>query len=162
MNWKNLTQKWKKNYKNEIGELILLCTKEAHFTFSGQTFTKIDSVAMGSQLPPILSGIFMVELESNLIPTLKDHLSCWRRYADVDIHLFKMDWLNICCQHLITSIKFTSKTESDNKLSFLDVQLIHTGYNIESLVYLENQLTQTFTFTGTRLHHFNGNTVHIF
>ena len=28
-------------------------------------------------------------------------------------------------------------------------------------MYLENQLTQIFTFTGTRLHHFSGNSVHL-
>ena len=52
------------------------------FTFNGETFTHIDGLAMGSPLAPILADIFLVELERNLIPTLKDHLSCWRRYVD--------------------------------------------------------------------------------
>ena len=33
--------------KNEIRELMLLCTKNVHFTFNGQTFTQVDGVAMG-------------------------------------------------------------------------------------------------------------------
>ena len=44
-------------------ELILLCNKNVHFTFNGETFTQVDGVAMGSPLAPILAGIFMVELE---------------------------------------------------------------------------------------------------
>ena len=59
--------------KNEMREFILLCAKNVHFTFNGETFTQVDGVAMGSPLTPILAGIFMVELEKNLIPILKDH-----------------------------------------------------------------------------------------
>ena len=33
--------------KNEMRELMLLCTKNVHFTFNGQTFTQVDGVAMG-------------------------------------------------------------------------------------------------------------------
>ena len=60
-----------KTTKNEMRELILLCTKNVHFMFNGETFTQVDSIAMGSLLPPILAGIFMLELERNLIPMLK-------------------------------------------------------------------------------------------
>ena len=60
-----------KTTKNEMRELILLCTKNVHFTFNGETFTQVDSIAMGSLLPPILAGIFMLKLERNLIPILK-------------------------------------------------------------------------------------------
>ena len=41
-----------------------LCTKGAHFTFSGETFTKTDRMAMGSPLGSVSTGIFMVELET--------------------------------------------------------------------------------------------------
>ena len=34
--------------KNEMRELILLCTKNIHFTFNGETFTQVGGVAMGS------------------------------------------------------------------------------------------------------------------
>ena len=62
--------------KNEMRELILICTKNVHFTFNGETFTQVDGATMGSPLAPILADIFMVELDRNLIPVLKDHLSC--------------------------------------------------------------------------------------
>ena len=46
--------------KNEIRELILLCTKNVHFTFNAETFTQVNRVAMGSPLEPILANIFIV------------------------------------------------------------------------------------------------------
>ena len=55
--------------KNEMRELILLCTKNLHFMFNGETFTQV--VAMGSPLAPILANIFMVELERNLNTNIK-------------------------------------------------------------------------------------------
>ena len=48
-------------------ELILLCTNGVHFTFDGKTYVQMNGVAMGSPLGSVLSGIFMVELENNLI-----------------------------------------------------------------------------------------------
>ena len=108
------------------------------FTFNGETFTQVDDVAVASPLAPILANIFMVERERNLIPILKDHLSCWRRYFDNTICFIK----NGSVEHVLStlnnfhgSIKFTYETESGNKLSFLDVQLIRTGDNIETCVF---------------------------
>ena len=98
-----------------------------------------------------------MELERNLIPTVKDHLSFWRRYADDTICFIK----NGSLEHVLStpnnfhsSIKITYETESGNKLSFLDVQLMRTGDNIETCVF-RNQLTQISTFTGTHLHYFS-------
>ena len=94
-----------------------------HQTFSfnvyGETFIQVDGVTKGSRLAPILANIFMVELERNLIPILKDHLSCWKRYDDDTICLIK----NGSVEHVLStlnnfhsSIKFTYETESGNKL----------------------------------------------
>ena len=87
--------------KNEMKELILLRTKNVHFTFNGEMFTKVDGVAMGS---PLLINIFMVQLRRNLIPILKDHLPCWKAMLTTPFVSSKMDRLNTYCQHLIISI----------------------------------------------------------
>ena len=121
-----------------MSDLILLCTKNVHFMFNAKTFTQIDGIAMRSLLAPILANIFIAELERNLIPILKDHLSCWRCYVNDTICFIK----NGSLEHVLStlnnfhsSIKFTYETESGNKLSFLDVQLICTGDNIETCVF---------------------------
>ena len=52
--------------KKEMKELLLLCTKNVHFEFNGETFQQLDGAAMGSPLGPVIAGIFMVELENTL------------------------------------------------------------------------------------------------
>ena len=40
--------------------LLLLCTKQVHFTYNKQIYSQKDGVAMGSPIGPILANIFMV------------------------------------------------------------------------------------------------------
>ena len=47
--------------RNEIKELLLLCTKKVHCTFNGKI--QVDGVAMGSPLGLVLADIFMIKLE---------------------------------------------------------------------------------------------------
>ena len=49
--------------KQQIRDLLLLCTKNVHFSYSGDNYTQTDGVTMGRPLGPVLEGIFMVELE---------------------------------------------------------------------------------------------------
>ena len=93
-------------------------TKGVHFTFCGETFTQTDGVAMGSQLGRVLGGIFMVQLKPHLIPTLKDHLLCRKRYVDDIICFLEIGSithiLNIL-NNFHPSIKVTYESESDTK-----------------------------------------------
>ena len=103
--------------KNDMRELILLCTKGIHFTFSGERFTQRGGVRMGSPLTPILASSFMVELERNSIPMLNDHLSCWRRYVYDTICFIKnglVENLLSTLNNFRNSIKFTYETGSGN------------------------------------------------
>ena len=71
-------------------ELLLLCTKNVHFTFNNEIYQQCDGVAMGSSLGPVIAGIFMVELEKLLIPALMEHMSPWKRYVDDTIAVVKL------------------------------------------------------------------------
>ena len=62
--------------------LLLLCTKNVHFCFGGDIYQQNDGAAMGFLFGPVLAGIFMVELETKIIPTVTDIISHWRRYVD--------------------------------------------------------------------------------
>ena len=68
--------------KQELKELILLSTKGVPFTLCGESYIQIDEVAMGSPVGSVLFGIFTVELENTLFPTLSNHLLSWKRYVD--------------------------------------------------------------------------------
>ena len=60
--------------KQELKELILLCTKGVHFTLCRESYVQTDGVTMGFPLGPVLAGIFMVELENTLVTTFSNHL----------------------------------------------------------------------------------------
>ena len=46
-------------------DLLLLCTKNVHFSYNGDIYTKPDGVAMGLPLGPVLAGIVLP-----VLPTL--------------------------------------------------------------------------------------------
>ena len=53
-------------------DLLILCTKNVHFSFNGNIYRRCNGVAMGLPLGPTLAGIFMVELERSLVPKLSN------------------------------------------------------------------------------------------
>ena len=87
---------------------------------------------MGSPLGPVLAGIFIVELETRIVPTLANMFFNWKGFADdtVGIGIF-LSKLN--CFYF--NIQFTYEVEEENRLSFLDVLLIRNGNFIETKVY---------------------------
>ena len=58
--------------KKDMKDMLILCTKNVHFSMNGDIYLQIDGVAMGSPLGPVLAGIFMVELERSLVPKLSN------------------------------------------------------------------------------------------
>ena len=68
--------------RKDMRDLILLCTKNVHFTFNKDISKQTDGVAMGSPLGPVLAGIIIVELENTMVPRISNHLHFWRRYVD--------------------------------------------------------------------------------
>ena len=58
--------------------LLLLCTKNVHFTFNEEVYKQTDGVAMGWPLGPPLADIFMIELENNIVPVLQEKVSLWK------------------------------------------------------------------------------------
>ena len=63
--------------KKEPKELLILFTKNVHFTFSGKAFVQTDGLAVGSPLRPVLADIFLVEFENTLVPNLTEYMKNW-------------------------------------------------------------------------------------
>ena len=76
--------------RNEMKELLLLCTKKVHFTFNGNIYIEVDGIAMGSPWGPILADIFMIELEKAILPELTECIKYWKRYVDDTISFLKL------------------------------------------------------------------------
>ena len=88
---------------------------------------------MDSPLGPILANIFMVELERSVTPTLMDKRKWWARYVDDTLCYINTDSIDYVLKMLNgfhRNIHFTSKVDTDSKISFLDVLVIHDSSNI--------------------------------
>ena len=113
--------------RHEFKRLLELCTKDMHFSFNEEIYKQINGVAMGSPLGPVLANIFMVELENNIIPSLNDKVSLWFRYVDDTFTFIKkgeVENVKSVLNGFHENIKFTHEREADNKISFLDVNVI--------------------------------------
>ena len=60
--------------KNEMVNILLLCTRNVHFTFNNEIYIQNNGVTMGSLLGQIPAGIFMVEFENMLVPKLEQYV----------------------------------------------------------------------------------------
>ena len=127
--------------KQQMRDLLFLCTKNVHFNYNGDIYTQVDGVAMGSPLGPVLAGIFMVELERTILPTLREHMRPWKRYVDDTIPYIKEESIERVLSKLNgyhDNIEFTYEIENDGKLPFLDVLVIRKDYEVETTVYRKN------------------------
>ena len=124
--------------RSEMKELLILCTKNVHFTFDNVIKVQNDGVAMGLPLGPVLSDIFTIELEISLLPELTDYIQFWKRYIDDTICFIKVGSVNYILSLLNsfdTNIKFTYELEHAGKLPFLHVLLCRKGKKIYTTVY---------------------------
>ena len=122
----------------EMKELLLLCTKNVHFTFNNDIYQQCDGVAMGSPLGPVVARIFMVVLERTLLPRLREYMTPWKRYVDNTIAAIKLTSIDHVLMILNTfhkNIKFTYELEINKKISFLDVLLIRKNETLETTIY---------------------------
>ena len=83
--------------KNDMHNLLLLCTKNVHLWFGGDIYQQNDGVALGSPLGPVLAGIFMAELETKIMSMVTGSISHWRRYVDDTFVFVKKG----CVEHVL-------------------------------------------------------------
>ena len=119
-------------------EMLLLCTKNVHFSYNQDTYIQKDGVTMGSPLGHVLAGIFMVNLEKLLVFTLNVYINFWRRYVDDTITFVKIrfvEYLLSVLNNFHPKIKFIYEMEVESKLAFLDILLHCDGHDIITTVY---------------------------
>ena len=101
------TQRERENETNrtKLKNLLILCTKNVHFSLNGQLYLQKDGIAMGSPLAPVMAGIFMVELGRKVLPMLLQYIKGKKRYADDTISYVKVD----CTEHVLCIESFPCK-----------------------------------------------------
>ena len=80
-------------------KVLLEFAKKSYFLFVGQYYDKIDGVAMGSPLGPVLANIFMCDFEEKWVLNKNARPSISFRYADDTFTLF--DSKNTATQFLL-------------------------------------------------------------
>ena len=141
--------------KEQMRELLLLCTREVPFSFNNQLYMQVDGVMMGSPLGPLFANIFMCELENNIIPRLSSRITNWVRYVDDTFAFIKIgeeDYVKEKLDEYHPNIKFTYEMENEGKLPFLDVQMTKEGRDgsLETSVY--RKITNTDIYMNWKAH----------
>ena len=125
--------------KNNQKLFISVQTEDAHFALNNEIYLQVDGVTMGSPLGPVLANIFMVELKRNIIPTLSNDISLWKRYVDGTFYFIKLTSINKVFETVILQTSNSPlKLKQKTKISFLDVLLICNNSLRSTKVYPKN------------------------
>ena len=109
-----------------------------HFSFNNAIYIQVDGAAIGSPLGPVIANIFVVELQSVIVPKLNDHVKKGRRFVDdtfVYVKHGSIKYVLFVLNSFNDNIKFTYEPQNKNRLPFLDVLLIRDHDKINTTVF---------------------------
>ena len=140
--------------RDQLKELLDLCTTQLHFSFNGVMYQQADGVAMGSLLGHVIANILMSELENDLVPQLGEQMSLWLRYVDDTFTFLKeneVENLKAVLNNFHPNINFTHEIEAENTISFLDVKVTRNyDHNFSTSVYRKQ--TDTIVYIHWKAH----------
>ena len=119
-------------------ELLLLCTKNVHFSFNGHIYLQKDGIVVGYPLSLVIAGIFMVELERSLLPKLSSYMTSWKHYVYDTITYVKPDAIDLVLSVLNSfheNNSFTYEQEINGRISFLCILILRNGNSFETTVH---------------------------
>ena len=117
---------------------------------------------MDSPLRPVIANIFMVELESVLIPKLINHVKNWRRLVNETFAYVKrgsIEYVLSVINSFHDNIKFTYEKENNSRLLFVDVLFI-IDYEEINTTSLRKTPTIIFNYIGSYFPQLAGNEGH--
>ena len=112
--------------KKELKTLFLFATSQTHFVFNGKFYNKIDGVAMGLPLAPVLASIFMGFYESKWLNEYNlNKPKFYLRYIDDILAAFDKEQDSSIFLNFLNkrhpNIKFTMEKQINHSIAFLDV-----------------------------------------
>ena len=136
--------------------LTKLCLISTYFQLGGDFYEQREGTAMGSSLSPIIANICIEKLALDTSP-LQPKL--WLRYVDDTFVIWPHGEvaLHAFLQHLNgvrESIQFTMETESNKRISFLDIQVQRENNNFITSVFRKK--THTDRYLNYNSHHHPG------
>ena len=137
--------------KIEFKKPLSLATKETYFVFSGKLYKQVDGVAIGSPLGPRLAKAFLVYFEMNWLQSrlfdFKPHYY-WRYVDNIFVSFTTQEHLEAFCNFLNglhANMSFTIKSEKQNRISFLDVQIIREDKTFTTSVFHKPTFSGVYT-----------------
>ena len=131
--------------------LIKLCVSNCKFVFNNEFYVQKFGMAMGNPLSPLLSGLYMEFFERLYLPSLNIR---WLRYVDDCIAIINKEVnVNNILENLnnkVSTIKFTTELEENNKLPFLDINIHREENSFNFSVYRKptNNLSYIHYYSG--------------
>ena len=142
-NDENLAEKTKVSANNMV-KLLKICVQKTYFVFNKKLYQQINGLAIGASTSGFAANLFMEELEEKALRSFTNPPALWKRYVDDTFTILKRTDTEQFLQHLNNQhprIKFTTETQEDNKLPFLD-----------TLAHIEQDGTLTFTIYRKKTH----------
>ena len=137
--------------KSELKTLLQLATQESFILFNGSYYKQIDGVAMGSPLGPTLANIFLGYHEEIWLSKCPKEFkpSYYKRYVD-DIFVLLpnsscLEQFKSFMNEQHTNMNFTSESELDNALPFLDVNVSRLNGHFVTSVYRKPTFSGVYT-----------------
>ena len=137
--------------KKEITEMLSLTTKEPIILFDMEFFSQIDGVVMGSPLGPTLANVFLCHHEKKGLNDCPNNFKpvFYKRYVDDIFVLFKKsEHVQIFVNYMNSkhkNISFSSETEKDGAMAFLDVNIFREKGKFVTNVYRKETFTRVST-----------------
>ena len=139
--------------KDSFRELLTRTMSESLILFDQEFYKQHDGVAMGSPLGPTLANVFLCYHEKIWLQNCPSEFKpvIYRRYVDDTFLLFRSkhhiekfrNYLNR--QYKNVNIKFTSETENENSISFLDIKITRDNNKFMTSVYRKPTFSGIFT-----------------
>ena len=137
--------------KSDFRKLLTLATTESLILFNGSYFQQIDGVAMGSPLGPTLANIFLCYHEQNWLNNCPTEFKplYYKRYVD-DIFVLlpnsaSLNKLQNYMNQQHPNMNFTTESEDDNSLPFLDVYVTRVQSSFITSVYRKPTFSGVYT-----------------
>lgn len=113
--------------KKTFIEALKLTQKCNYFQFHDNFYEQLDGCAMGSPISSTVAQLVMEYLEENVLSSININIIFFKRYVDdclTAIPSNKIDELLSAFNNFHPKLKFTTETEQNNEIHFLDLTIV--------------------------------------
>ena len=154
INDENLHKKTTMSAEN-VTTLFKLCVQTTYFVFNQKLYKQINGLAIGASSSGPAADLFMEKLEKKAITTFVEPPKIWKRYVDDTFSKLKMIHVDAFLNHLNNQhqrIKFTTETQQNGKIAFLDTQ-VHVLPDNSTKVTIYRKATHTDQYLDFQSNH---------